>query len=131
MRKTPTLASDDAGTLSSCVAQRLLVLRRFAEVRRPVDPPRRREVAELLLRRVELPLRALELDFRPRPELVLRPELAFFLRAGTFPPARRASDRPIAIACLRLFTFCPEPLFNVPRLRSRIARATFCLDFAP
>src|SRR5688572_9606078 len=121
MRTAPTRASENAGTRASCVAQRLLALRRFAEVRRPVDPPRRRAVAELLLRRVELPLRALELDFRPRPELVLRPELAFFLRAGTFPPERRASDSPIAIACLRLVTFCPEPLFNVPRLRSRIA----------
>src|SRR5690606_36904289 len=59
----------------------------------------------------------------------LRPP-PFFLRLllffGTFAPERRASDRPIAIACLRLVTFLPErPLFNVPRLRSRIARATF------
>ena len=46
--------------------------------------------------------------------------------AGTFPPARRASDSPMAIACLRLFTVLPErPLLSVPRLRSRIARATF------
>jgi len=36
--------------------------------------------------------------------------------AGTFAPARRASESPIAIACLRLVTFLPElPLFNVPR----------------
>jgi hypothetical protein len=42
------------------------------------------------------------------------------------PPARRACERPIAIACLRLFTFLPErPLFKVPRLRSRIAFLTF------
>jgi hypothetical protein len=55
----------------------------------------------------------------------------FFLR-GTFPPARRASDRPIAIACLRLFTFLPErPLFSVPRLRSCIAFFTFCCAFLP
>jgi hypothetical protein len=47
-----------------------------------------------------------------------------FLRRlrGTFAPARRAWDRPIAIACLRLLTFFPDlPLRSVPRLRSRIA----------
>src|SRR5215831_7548139 len=50
-------------------------------------------------------------------------DLRFF---GTFLPARRASDRPIAIACLRLFTFFPlRPLRSVPRLRSCIARFTF------
>jgi hypothetical protein len=55
----------------------------------------------------------------------------FFFR-GTFPPARRASDRPMAIACLRLFTFLPErPLFSVPRLRSCIALRTFCCAFFP
>jgi hypothetical protein len=47
------------------------------------------------------------------------------LRRGTFPPARRASDNPIAIACLRLFTFLPErPLRSLPCLRSCIARFT-------
>ena len=45
---------------------------------------------------------------------------------GTFAPALRASDRPIAIACLRLVTFLPErPLRSVPRLRSRMTFATF------
>src|SRR5262249_30662846 len=49
--------------------------------------------------------------------------LRFF---GTLLPARRASDRPIAIACLRLLTFLPlRPLRNVPRLRLCIARFTF------
>src|ERR1051325_108263 len=44
----------------------------------------------------------------------------------TFLPSRRASDSPIAIACLRLFTFFPlRPLFSVPRLRFRIAPSTF------
>jgi hypothetical protein len=39
---------------------------------------------------------------------------AFF---GTFLPFALASDRPIAIACLRLLTFLPErPLFNVPAM---------------
>ena len=47
---------------------------------------------------------------------------AFF---GTFLPLALASDRPIAIACLRLLTFLPErPLFNVPALRFFIARST-------
>src|SRR5205807_1679051 len=46
--------------------------------------------------------------------------------AGTLAPSRRASDKPIAIACLRLFTVLPErPLFSLPRLRSCMARFTF------
>jgi hypothetical protein len=50
------------------------------------------------------------------------------LRFGTFCPARRASDRPMAIACLRLFTFFPDlPLRNVPALRSCNALPTFLL----
>ena len=52
---------------------------------------------------------------------------AFFFEAffGTFLPSALASERPIAIACLRLFTFRPErPLFNVPALRFFIARST-------
>jgi hypothetical protein len=36
------------------------------------------------------------------------------LRRGTFAPFLRASLRPIAIACLRLLTRRPDPLFNVP-----------------
>ena len=40
-------------------------------------------------------------------------------------PARRASDKPIAIACLRLFTRLPErPLRSLPRFMSCIARRT-------
>jgi len=51
---------------------------------------------------------------------------------GTFAPARRACERPMAIACLRLFTFLPErPLRSVPRLRSRIACRTFWDAFLP
>jgi hypothetical protein len=62
--------------------------------------------------------------------LLLRRRVVFLLRLlrffGTFAPERRASDKPIAMACLRLFTFLPErPLRNVPRLRSCIARFTF------
>jgi hypothetical protein len=51
---------------------------------------------------------------------------------GTLPPARRASDSPIAIACLRLVTFLPElPLFNVPALSSFITFSTFSDAFLP
>jgi hypothetical protein len=45
---------------------------------------------------------------------------------GTLAPFLRASDKPIAIACFRLFTFLPErPLRSVPDLRFFIARPTF------
>jgi hypothetical protein len=60
----------------------------------------------------------------------LRLRAVFFL--GTFPPARRASLRPMAIACLRLVTFFPErPDLSVPRFRSCIARSTFSDAFSP
>src|SRR5690242_6780012 len=50
----------------------------------------------------------------------------YFFFFGTLAPRLRASDKPIAIACLRLFTFFPErPLRNVPALRFFIARSTF------
>jgi hypothetical protein len=59
--------------------------------------------------------------------------LLFFFFAvffGTFCPAALASERPIAIACLRLFTLRPErPLLKVPRLRSLIARRTLADAF--
>ena len=51
----------------------------------------------------------------------------FFL--GTFFPALRAWDRPIAIACFLLFTFLPLPLLSVSFLRSCIALPTL-LDAA-
>jgi hypothetical protein len=55
-----------------------------------------------------------------------------FLAGGTLPPAARASDNPIAIACLRLVTFLPDPpLFSVPRLRSCIVFSTFSEAFLP
>ena len=63
-----------------------------------------------------------------------RPYELFFFRElflrGTFAPFFRASERPIAIACLRLFTFPPRPLFprfKVPLLRLRIALSTLLL----
>jgi hypothetical protein len=44
---------------------------------------------------------------------------------GTFAPFLRASDKPIAIACLRLFTVFPlPPDLSVPFLRLRMALAT-------
>jgi hypothetical protein len=51
---------------------------------------------------------------------------AFFL--GTLAPERRASDRPMAIACFGLVTFFPLlPLLSLPRLNSCISRSTlFC-----
>jgi len=51
---------------------------------------------------------------------------------GTLPPALRASDNPIAIACFLLVTFFPDrPLFSVPSLRSCIAFSTFSEAFLP
>ena len=74
-------------------------------------------------------------DFRADFFAVLRPVFFadFFADFfGTLPPARRASDSPIAIACLRLFTFLPDlPLRNVPALRSCIAFSTLDCAFLP
>jgi hypothetical protein len=51
---------------------------------------------------------------------------------GTLPPSARASDRPMAMACLRLVTFLPEPpLFSVPCLRSCMAFSTLSDAFFP
>ena len=50
-------------------------------------------------------------------------QAAFFL--GTLAPFQRASDKPIAIACLRLLTRLPLlPLVNVPFFRLCIVRFT-------
>src|SRR5215210_8903367 len=66
-------------------------------------------------------------DFaRFRDELFRR---ALFL-AGTFAPFFRASDKPIAMACSRLFTLPPWPDFprlSVPRLRRLMALFTLLL----
>ncbi len=51
--------------------------------------------------------------------------------AGTFPPARRASESPMAMACLRLFTFLPEPLLSVPRFSSCMFSSTLSEAFFP
>ena len=61
----------------------------------------------------------------------LRDELRF---RGTFAPFFRASDSPIAIACLRFFTLPPCPLLprlSVPCLRRRIALSTRLLAAFP
>src|ERR1700684_882935 len=55
-------------------------------------------------------------------------DLGFVVRFfGTFFPFLRAFERPMAIACLRLFTFPPlppRPLFAVPFLKRRISLLT-------
>ena len=61
----------------------------------------------------------------PSYELRLRRDVDF---RGTLPPARRASESPIAMACLRLVTFFPELERSVPRFFS--CMAFFTLDFA-
>jgi hypothetical protein len=53
-----------------------------------------------------------------------RAPLRAVFRLGTLPPFSRASDNPIAIACLRLVTFRPDELLSVPFLRRRIVLAT-------
>ena len=57
--------------------------------------------------------------------------LAPFFGGGTFAPLSRASDNPIAIACLRLFTVLPlRPDFSFPRFISCIDFSTFfCAPF--
>ena len=76
---------------------------------------------------------AVEVDLGVVP--VLRDVVFFDARLrvrGTFPPSRRASESPIAMACLRLVTRLPErPLFSVPRFRSCIAFSTFSPALRP
>jgi hypothetical protein len=51
---------------------------------------------------------------------------------GTFAPDRRASLKPIAIACFRLVTLRPElPDRSVPCFRSCITLRTFSPAFLP
>jgi hypothetical protein len=76
-------------------------------------------------------------DFRPEdflpadflPEVFLAEDLR-----GTFAPFFRASESPIAIACLRLFTrppLPPGPDLSVPRFLRRIADSTILLAASP
>jgi hypothetical protein len=55
----------------------------------------------------------------------------FFLFAGTLAPFFRASDNPMAIACFRLVTFFPDPLFSVPFFLRFIALFTVLCAFLP
>jgi hypothetical protein len=76
---------------------------------------------------------ALAVESRP---IAHRPRYFVFARVlrfgGTFAPERRASERPMAIACLRLFTFFFErPLRSEPLLRSCRARLTLLPAFFP
>ena len=68
-------------------------------------------------------------------DALLRDELFLEeLLRGTFAPFFRASDKPIAIACLRLFTvppLPPRPLFSVPFFLRRIALPTLLLAARP
>src|SRR5438876_3432834 len=64
-----------------------------------------------------------------RSSLLMTPDYRFFregedLRRGTFAPFFRASLRPMAIACFRLFTLRPEPLLRVPFFLRWIADLT-------
>jgi hypothetical protein len=69
------------------------------------------------------------------PDELLFDELLFFAAdffLGTFPPALRASESPMAIACFRLVTFFPlRPLFSLPCFIARISSPTFFCAFAP
>ena len=69
-------------------------------------------------------------DFVAAFAFTLDPTYFFFGAGGTFLPALRASERPIAIACFGFVTFLPlRPLFSVPRFISRISVPT-CLPAA-
>jgi hypothetical protein len=49
----------------------------------------------------------------------------YFFLEGTFFPSRRASDSPMAMACLGLVTFFPlRPDFSLPRFIACISRST-------
>src|SRR5215213_5756833 len=76
--------------------------------------------------------RLIRLGRRLRRDKTQRFLLPPFRFRGTFAPARRASESPMAIACLRLLTFFPDPpLRSVPRFRSRITFSTFWDAFLP
>jgi len=82
-----------------------------------------------------VPLRRVLLLLRRVPVLLLllRVLLRLLLFAdGTLAPFSRASESPMAIACLRLVTFRPLlPLRSVPCLRFLIARSTESWEASP
>lgn len=66
------------------------------------------------------------------PSAVGRAYGQLFFRLGTLSPLRRASHRPIAIACLRLFTFLPErPDLRAPYFSLCTARLTLLDALGP
>jgi hypothetical protein len=85
------------------------VIRSLSRAGEPAEESQGRRIADYFL------------DLRPDFLAVLLLETRF----GTFCPAARASERPIAIACFRLFTFLPlRPLLSLPDLRFFIALRT-------
>jgi hypothetical protein len=83
----------------------------------------RTRIGYLREREVLFFLGAADLFFAGRP--VLRDDFFAVFLAGTFAPFLRASDNPIAIACLRLVTFFPDlPDVSDPFFFLRIALAT-------
>src|SRR5581483_356019 len=107
---------------------------RRRDLRAPPAPDRR-QPHDPALRRV----RGLDRRVGVRASAVATPAYFFFRRepldfffAGTLPPARRAFERPIAIACLRLFTFFFDfPDLSFPRFFSCIAFFTSDFAFLP
>ncbi len=86
------------------------------------------EVRRLVALRLLVRLDALRLLVRLEP-LRLDALREDDFRLGTLAPERRASDSPMAIACLRLLARLPaRPLFSLPRLYSCIALPTFFLE---
>ena len=88
---------------------------------------RHRDVRLRARRSARAPARDPDRDRRAvgRRHLLLPPRRRAF-RVGPCRPARRASDRPMAMACFRLVTFLPEPpLRSVPRFISCMAFSTF------
>ena len=104
----------------SCMAPRSASSPAFRDLLRDLDATTRGCVQShpAVLRKLEVTAR----DGRPYRPRFRRPPLRL---RGTFFPFLRASDKPMAIACFRLFTLLPlRPLLSVPRLRLRIARLT-------
>ena len=97
------------------------------DLREPLDEERERPLDDL---------RDEERDDEREPDLAAPPlderERERDPRLGTLPPSRRASDRPIAMACFRLLTFLPDPPDrSVPCLRSCMAFSTLSDAFFP
>jgi hypothetical protein len=103
---------------------RLVGFARLRHALTTLTQPRR----SMAKRRPKLKLLSEDQDFFLRERRLRERLLPFF---GTFLPLRRASERPIAIACFLLFTFLPlRPLRSLPDLRFFIAlRTSLLADF--